>query len=133
MCRPWLCSARGPFTFTSNVNVTDTISGIYLSPGGFTLNVNQGLDLTGASVTTANAISTNGGTVTGATGGVGSFAVAILKTLGYTVAASTGRPEESDYLKALGATEIVDRAQLSAPSKPLGKERWAGQIAAAAW
>ncbi len=66
--------------------------------------------------------------VTGATGGVGSFAVAILKTLGYTVAASTGRPEESDYLKALGATEIVDRAQLSAPGKPLGKERWAGAV-----
>jgi acrylyl-CoA reductase (NADPH) len=66
--------------------------------------------------------------VTGATGGVGSFAVAILKKLGYTVAASTGRPEESDYLKALGATEIVDRSQLSAPGKPLGKERWAGAV-----
>lgn len=66
--------------------------------------------------------------VTGATGGVGSFAVALLKTLGYTVAASTGRPEESDYLKALGATEIVDRATLSAPGKPLGKERWAGAV-----
>jgi acrylyl-CoA reductase (NADPH) len=66
--------------------------------------------------------------VTGATGGVGSFAVALLKTLGYTVAASTGRPEESDYLKALGATEIVNRATLSAPGKPLGKERWAGVV-----
>ena len=66
--------------------------------------------------------------VTGATGGVGSFAVAILKTLGYTVAASTGRPEESDYLKALGASEIVDRSTLSAPGKPLGKERWAGAV-----
>jgi acrylyl-CoA reductase (NADPH) len=66
--------------------------------------------------------------VTGATGGVGSFAVAILKKLGYTVAASTGRPEESDYLKALGATEIVDRSYLSAPGKPLGKERWAGAV-----
>jgi acrylyl-CoA reductase (NADPH) len=66
--------------------------------------------------------------VTGATGGVGSFAVAILKTLGFTVAASTGRPDEADYLKALGATEIVDRAQLSAPGKPLGKERWAGAV-----
>jgi acrylyl-CoA reductase (NADPH) len=66
--------------------------------------------------------------VTGATGGVGSFAVAILKTLGYTVAASTGRQEESGYLKTLGATEIVDRATLSAPGKPLGKERWAGAV-----
>jgi acrylyl-CoA reductase (NADPH) len=66
--------------------------------------------------------------VTGATGGVGSFAVALLKTLGYTVAASTGRPEESDYLKSLGSSEIVDRSTLSAPGKPLGKERWAGAV-----
>jgi acrylyl-CoA reductase (NADPH) len=66
--------------------------------------------------------------VTGAAGGVGSLAVALLSKLGYRVAASTGRLWESDYLKALGAAEVVDRALLSAPGKPLGKERWAGAI-----
>ncbi len=57
--------------------------------------------------------------VTGAAGGVGSVAVAILAHLGYTVAAVTGRPQEADYLKALGAASIIDRAELSAPGKPL--------------
>ncbi|MFV0665730.1 MDR family oxidoreductase [Denitromonas sp.] len=66
--------------------------------------------------------------VTGAAGGVGSVAVAILAKLGYTVVASTGRPSEGDYLKTLGATEIVDRAQFSEPGRPLGKERWAGAV-----
>ncbi|WEN43337.1 Acrylyl-CoA reductase AcuI [Thauera sp. GDN1] len=66
--------------------------------------------------------------VTGANGGVGSVAVALLAKLGYTVVASTGRPQETDYLKALGAAEIVDRAQFSAPGKPLAKERWAGAV-----
>ena len=66
--------------------------------------------------------------VTGANGGVGSVAVALLAKLGYTVVASTGRPQEADYLKALGATEIIDRALLSAPGKPLAKERWAGAV-----
>ncbi len=66
--------------------------------------------------------------VTGANGGVGSVAVALLAKLRYTVVASTGRPQEADYLKALGATEIIDRAQLSAPGKPLAKERWAGAV-----
>lgn len=66
--------------------------------------------------------------VTGANGGVGSVAVALLAKLGYTVVASTGRPQEADYLKALGATEIIDRAQLSAPGKPLARERWAGAV-----
>lgn len=66
--------------------------------------------------------------VTGAAGGVGSVAVAILAKLGYTVAAVTGRPQESDYLKALGAHEILDRAQFSEPGKPLAKERWAGAV-----
>ncbi|MEY4763507.1 MAG: hypothetical protein RI907_180 [Pseudomonadota bacterium] len=66
--------------------------------------------------------------VTGAAGGVGSVAVAILAKLGYTVAAVTGRPQEADYLKALGATTIVDRSELSAPGKPLAKERWAAAI-----
>jgi acrylyl-CoA reductase (NADPH) len=66
--------------------------------------------------------------VTGAAGGVGSVAVAILARLGYQVAASTGRMTEADYLKSLGATEIVDRAELSKPAKPLAKERFAGGI-----
>lgn len=66
--------------------------------------------------------------VTGASGGVGSVAVAILSKLGYTVVASTGRLEETAYLKSLGAAEVVDRQQFSAPGKPLQKERWAGVV-----
>lgn len=66
--------------------------------------------------------------VTGANGGVGSFAIAILAKLGYQVIASTGRPEESDYLMTLGATEIIDRNELSEPGKPLMKERWIGAV-----
>jgi acrylyl-CoA reductase (NADPH) len=66
--------------------------------------------------------------VTGAAGGVGSVAVAILAKLGYTVAASTGRESEADYLKGLGAASIVPRSELSEPGRPLGKERWAGGI-----
>ncbi len=66
--------------------------------------------------------------VTGAAGGVGSVAVALLAKLGWHVIASTGRPAEADYLKGLGAAEIIDRAELSAPGKPLGKERWAAGV-----
>ena len=66
--------------------------------------------------------------VTGATGGVGSVAIAVLASLGYTVVASTGKLGESDYLRALGAKELIDRSVLSAPDKPLQKERWAGAI-----
>lgn len=66
--------------------------------------------------------------VTGAAGGVGSVAVALLAKLGYQVSASTGRVQEANYLKSLGATEIVNREELSAPAKPLAKERWAGGI-----
>jgi len=66
--------------------------------------------------------------VTGASGGVGSIAIAILSGWGYRVIASTGRPAEADYLKALGAAEVIDRAELSVPGKPLQKERWAGVI-----
>ena len=66
--------------------------------------------------------------VTGANGGVGSFAVELLARLGYRVVASTGRIHESDYLQALGAAEIIDRATLSEPGRPLTKERWAGAI-----
>lgn len=66
--------------------------------------------------------------VTGASGGVGSVAVALLAKLGYTVVASTGRPQEAEYLTTLGAAEIIDRAQLAAPGKLLAKERWAGAV-----
>lgn len=66
--------------------------------------------------------------VTGAAGGVGSVAIAVLKRLGYTVVAVSGRPAEADYLKQLGAAEVIDRSVFSAPGKPLGKERWAGAV-----
>ena len=66
--------------------------------------------------------------VTGAAGGVGSVAIAILAKLGYRVIASTGRMSEADYLKGLGADEVIDRNELSNPAKPLGKERWAGGV-----
>ncbi|MEM9279365.1 MAG: MDR family oxidoreductase [Pseudomonadota bacterium] len=66
--------------------------------------------------------------VTGANGGVGTVAIAILSKLGFEVIASTGRSEESGFLKELGATEIIDRAELSEQGRPLGKERWAGGV-----
>jgi acrylyl-CoA reductase (NADPH) len=66
--------------------------------------------------------------VTGAAGGVGSVAVAVLAKLGYHVIASTGREAEADYLKGIGAAEIIARQELSEPGKPLGKERWAGGV-----
>lgn len=66
--------------------------------------------------------------VTGATGGVGSVAIALLAKAGYKVVASSGKASEADYLKSLGATDIIDRNTLSAPGKPLQKERWAGVV-----
>ncbi|WPZ14914.1 MDR family oxidoreductase [Nitratireductor rhodophyticola] len=66
--------------------------------------------------------------VTGAVGGVGSVAIAILAGQGHHVIASTGRASEADYLKELGAAEIIDREELSGPARPLGKERWAGGV-----
>jgi acrylyl-CoA reductase (NADPH) len=66
--------------------------------------------------------------VTGAAGGVGSVATAVLAKLGYQVIASTGRPSEAGYLKDIGAAEVIDRNELSGPAKPLAKERWAGGI-----
>ncbi|MBV9748114.1 MAG: oxidoreductase [Acetobacteraceae bacterium] len=66
--------------------------------------------------------------VTGAAGGVGSVAIALLAKAGWHVIASTGRTGEADYLKGLGAAEIIDRQELSGPAKPLGKERWAAGI-----
>lgn len=66
--------------------------------------------------------------VTGAAGGVGSVAITLLAKAGYQVVASTGRPQEADYLKGLGATEVIDRAELAGQGRPLGRERWAGGI-----
>lgn len=66
--------------------------------------------------------------VTGATGGVGSFAVALLAELGHRVTAATGKATEADYLRQLGAAEIIGRAELAAPGKPLQKERWAAVV-----
>jgi acrylyl-CoA reductase (NADPH) len=67
--------------------------------------------------------------VTGAAGGVGSVAVAVLSTLGFEVHASTGRAaEEGEYLRSLGASEVIDRAELSEPGRPMGKERWTGAV-----
>lgn len=66
--------------------------------------------------------------VTGATGGVGSFAIALLAKAGFSVVAATGKPNEADYLKGLGASDVIDREVLAAPGKPLQKERWAGVV-----
>jgi len=66
--------------------------------------------------------------VTGANGGVGSVAIAILSGLGYRVIASTGRPQEAEYLTSLGAAEIIDRSSLSEPGRPIAAERWAGVV-----
>ena len=66
--------------------------------------------------------------VTGAAGGVGSVAIAVLARLGYRVVAVTGRPQDAAYLQQLGASEVLDRAAFTAPGKPLGKERWAGAV-----
>jgi acrylyl-CoA reductase (NADPH) len=66
--------------------------------------------------------------VTGASGGVGGVAIALLSKLGYQVVASTGRSKEEGYLRSLGAASVIDRAELAGPGKPLGKERWAGVV-----
>lgn len=66
--------------------------------------------------------------ITGAAGGVGSVAIALLAKRGFTVHAVTGRPAEADYLKGLGATEVIERKELAGPPKPLAKERWAGGV-----
>lgn len=66
--------------------------------------------------------------VTGAAGGVGSVAVALLKAQGFAVTASTGRPEEGEFLKRIGASEVIARTELSGAARPLAKERWAGAV-----
>lgn len=77
---------------------------------------------------TDNGVTSGEVLVTGASGGVGSFAVAILAQRGYRVVASTGKLAEADYLRTLGAADVIDRAELSAAGKPLQKERWAGVV-----
>ncbi len=66
--------------------------------------------------------------VTGANGGVGTVAIALLSTLGFRVVACTGRTAEADFLRSLGAADVIAREELSSPGKPLGKERWAGVV-----
>ena len=66
--------------------------------------------------------------VTGAAGGVGSVAVAVLSKLGYTVVGVSGRPQEKDYVKSLGASEVLERSAFSSKGKPLARERWAGAV-----
>lgn len=66
--------------------------------------------------------------VTGATGGVGTVAIALLSQLGFTVVAASGKPEQADFLKTLGASEVLDRKLLAEPGKPLQRERWAGVV-----
>lgn len=66
--------------------------------------------------------------VTGATGGVGSIAIALLARLGHRVTAATGKLAETDYLRSLGASAVIDRAELSAAGKPMQKERWVGVV-----
>lgn len=106
-------------------------------PSGLTLEQTMAIGTAGFTAMLAvNALETHGLTpdkgevlVTGAAGGVGSVAVAILAKLGYQVAASTGRAAEHDYLRTLGASTIIERAELSSPpSRPLAAERWAGAI-----
>jgi acrylyl-CoA reductase (NADPH) len=66
--------------------------------------------------------------VTGANGGVGTVAITLLARMGHRVVASTGRMQEAEFLKSLGAADVIPREELSAPGKPLGKERWAGVV-----
>lgn len=66
--------------------------------------------------------------VTGAAGGVGSVSIAVLSQLGFTVVAVSGRPAETEYLKSLGAVDVLDREKFTTPGRPLGKERWAGAV-----
>ena len=80
------------------------------------------------SATASRPIAARAPLVTGAAGGVGSVAIALLSRLGYHVVAATGRPQETPYLRELGAAEVIDRAELTATPRALAKERWAGGI-----
>ncbi len=105
-------------------------------PGGFTAAQAMSLGTAGYTAMLCvmalqqNGIEASAGPVlvTGANGGVGTIAIALLSQLGIEVHASTGRPEEAEHLRALGAKEVIDRATLSAPGKPLQKERWAAAV-----
>ncbi|MDB5806825.1 MAG: alcohol dehydrogenase [Betaproteobacteria bacterium] len=117
---------------------TARVKGDWLIPLPLSLSTRQAMAIGTAGYTAmlcAMALKRNGVTseqgevlVTGASGGVGSVAVALLSSLGYKVVASTGKLDQADYLKQLGAVEVIDRAELSAAGKPLQKERWAGVI-----
>ncbi len=118
---------------------TARVSGDWLTPCPASFSTRQAMAIGTAGYTAmlcVNALERHGLTpgdgdilVTGAAGGVGSIAVAILSGLGYSVIASTGRTNETEYLKGLGTKEVVDRRELSEPSaKPLAKERWAGVV-----
>jgi len=114
------------------------VKGDWLIPLPLALNARQAMAIGTAGYTAmlcALALERNGVTpaqgevlVTGASGGVGSVAIAILSGWGYRVVASTGKLDHADYLMRLGAAEVLDRAELSAPGKPLQKERWAGVV-----
>lgn len=105
-------------------------------PEGFTAKQAMGIGTAGyTAMLCVMALERNGLTpdsgpiiVTGANGGVGTVAISILSKLGFDVIASTGRPSEAGFLKELGASEIIDRNELSEPGRPLGKERWAGAV-----
>jgi acrylyl-CoA reductase (NADPH) len=110
----WL--VRLPSTFT-------TRQAMAIGTAGYTAALSLGaLELFGVRANQGDVL------VTGATGGVGSIAIALLAARGYRVVASTGKPAESDYLRQLGASEIIDRKDLSASGKPLQSERWAAVI-----
>jgi acrylyl-CoA reductase (NADPH) len=110
----WLCALPGSFS---------TADAMSVGTAGFTAMLcclalrNEGVTQTSGDVL-----------VTGASGGVGSVAVAILSSWGYRVVAATGKLNEADYLYSLGAAEILDRASLAGPGKPLQKERWAAVV-----
>ena len=125
---PWAIDA-GTFTYP----LTFTLRDVVHKAGGRT--AARVTIVTGAALNLVMALEKHGVkpadgeiVVTGAAGGVGSVAIAVLSKLGYTVVAVSGRPEEADYLKQLGASEVLERSAFSAPGKPLGKERWAGAV-----
>ena len=130
----WGLSETRSGGFTQRQRVTADM--LTAKPAGLTLEQTMAIGTAGlTAMLCVLALERNGATpddgqfvVTGAGGGVGSVAVAVLAHLGYHVAASTGRAETHDYLRSLGATTIVDRAELATAGRPLDKERWAGGV-----
>jgi acrylyl-CoA reductase (NADPH) len=130
----WGCGERRPGGYAERARVPG--DWLVTRPSAFTRAETMAIGTAGYTAMLAVlALETHGVTldkgavlVTGAAGGVGSIALALLHKLGYRVIASTGRPQEADYLRALGASEIIAREELSSAGRPLGKERWAGAI-----